>query len=175
MHSFVFCSRRVLCFLSKSIFNNILCCKISKNDFLMFIVTSEEEKVHFMVWVQASASLSLLTGHGDQRDVSSENSEGGGGWSHSWDEGAGGHHRVYQAGADSKCSWQAQPLLSGLLRVKWWGTAAAQSWLMKGSGISLSIILNNTGELFFLYYCSAPFLLCLSQPLQVFHKVLIRV
>lgn len=43
-----------------------------------------------------------FTGNGDKRDVSSENGEGSGGWSHPWDQGTRGHHRVHQAGADGK-------------------------------------------------------------------------
>lgn len=53
-----------------------------------------------------------LTGHGDQCDVPFKNSEGSGGWSHSRNEGTGGHHWVHQAGADSKSAWQVKPLLS---------------------------------------------------------------
>lgn len=105
--------------------------------------------LYLLVWVQASLLLSLLTGHGDQRDVPSKNSEGSGGWSHSWDEGTGGHHRVHQAGADSKCCWQTEPLLSGPLRVKRW--ASAQSWLINVQGYLCLLFLNNAGELFVLF------------------------
>lgn len=93
-----------------------------------------------------------LTGHGDQRDVSSKNSEGSGGWSHSWDEGTGGRHRVHQAGADSKRAWQSKPFLYDLVGVKWWDTASLKTFLEEGQGDSLSVIPNKTGEVFVLFF-----------------------
>lgn len=56
-----------------------------------------------------------LTGNGNKRDVSSENGEGGGGWSDPWDQGTGGHHRMHQAGADGKSASLAGSLSAALL------------------------------------------------------------
>lgn len=67
-------------------------------------------------WFQCGPHYYSLhfTGHGDQRDVSSKNSEGSGGWSHSRDEGTGGHHWMHQAGADGMSAWQVQTTSSGV-------------------------------------------------------------
>ena len=100
------------------------------------------------------------TGHGDQRDVSSKDSEGGGGWGDSRDEGTGGHHWVHQAGADSKGPWKTSSLWS-LSRVGWWDTASLQSWLKQGQGyLCLLFWTKNRGAFcpfFSLYYLSSSF------------------
>lgn len=57
---------------------------------------------HLLVCLYPNYNFISLPGHGNQRDVSSKNSEGCGRRGHSWDKGTGGHHRVHQAGADSK-------------------------------------------------------------------------
>lgn len=98
-------------------------------------------------------------GHGDQRDVSSKNSEGSGGWSHSRDEGTGGHNRVHQAGADSKSAWRAKPLLLWSIGSQQMRRSLSAKLAQRGSGISMSVILNKPGELFVLF-----FLYCLSSP-----------
>lgn len=90
-----------------------------------------------------------LTGHGDQRDVSSKNSEGSGGWSDSRDEGTGGHHWVHQARADSKSASPAEPLLYGLLGVNWWDTASLKSWLKEGQGYLCLLFWTKQGSFLF--------------------------
>lgn len=64
-----------------------------------------------------------------------------------------------------------KPLLYSLLGVNWWDSLSAKL-VQRGSGISMSIILNKT--VFFCSFsfiiCPAPFLLLLSQPLQVSHS-----
>ena len=114
------------------------------------------------------------TGHGDQRDVSSKDSEGGGGWGDSRDEGTGGHHWVHQAGADSKGPWKTSSLWS-LSRVGWWDTASLQSWLKQGQGyLCLLFWTKNRGAFcpFFSPLLSVQLLSFLpaSQPLQVSHS-----
>lgn len=113
------------------------------------------------------------TGHGDQRDVSSKDSEGGGGWSDSRDEGTGGHHWVHQAGADSKRPWK--PRLYGLFR-----ESADETQPLRRAGsnrvrdICVYYSEQKTGELFVLFFplLSVQLLSFLpaSQPLQVSHS-----
>lgn len=114
-----------------------------------------------------------LTGHGDQRDVPSKNSEGSGGWGHSRDKGTGGHHWVHQAGADSKSGWQVKPLLSLSVGCQVMRNTLCAKLSQGWSGISVSIILNKTRELFVLLsftICQTPSLLLSSQIVHVSHS-----
>lgn len=144
---------------------------VSKGGHLFNAALAVEKERPLLVWLTITFSSFSLTGHGDQCDVSVENGEGRGGWSDPRDEGTRSHYWVHQTGADGKSSTRDGALHAYLLKVWGWDTASLQKRAQRGSGISMSIILNGGAICSLSFIISAaPFLLLPSQLLQVFHS-----
>lgn len=79
---------------------------------------------------------------------------------------------MHQAGADSKSSSPAETASLWSFGSQMMRHSLSTKLAQRGSGISMSIILNKTGELFvlFSFICPAPFLPLPSQPLKLSHS-----